>query len=64
MSNSARQLLTDGRERPYWDYFTIKQCTIADEAGIGPARSQGPYGNIAKKPYVMHTTQPVPAHPF
>ena len=49
--NSARQLLTDGRERPYWDYFTIKQCTIADEAGIGPARSQGSCGNIAKKPH-------------
>ena len=29
--------------------FIIKPCTIADEAGIGPARSQGSCGNIAKK---------------
>ena len=31
--------------------FIIKPCTIADEAGIGPARSQGSCGNIAKKPH-------------
>ena len=43
-ANSSRMGRNDSSGK-----FIIKPCTIADEAGIGPARSQGSCGNIAKK---------------